>query len=94
MQNTAYKFAPLSSGEKRVDLAIKDGEAIIQLSTWEDGLGWCTQKTMRFDAEMLDELHRMVAAARIRLREDDDDALLPATVLEFPSVRGSLHNRN
>lgn len=85
--NAAVKFAPVFSDEKRVDLLIDNGEARLQLSTWTEGLGWCTQKTMQLDAELLDEVHRVISAARLKIKRDrvdrDSDAL-PSKVLEFP----------
>ncbi len=85
--NTALKFAPVFSDEKRVDLSIENGEARLQLSTWTEGLGWCTQKSMQLDAEMLDEVHRVISAARLKIKRDTADAAsgnLSANVLEFP----------
>ncbi len=85
--NTALKFAPVFSDEKRVDLSIENGEACLQLSTWTDGLGWCTQKTMQLDAELLDEVHRVIAAARLKIKRgkvDHESPALPSKVLEFP----------
>jgi hypothetical protein len=85
--NTAVKFAPVFSDEKRVDLAIEAGEAVLQLSTWTEGLGWCTQKTMRLDAELLDEVHRVITAVRLKMKRTSADSGVEhesARVLEFP----------
>ena len=85
--NTAIKFAPVFSDEKRVDLSIESGEARLQLSTWTEGLGWCTQKTMQLDAELLDEVHRVITAARLKIRRDTSIPGVQnssANVLEFP----------
>lgn len=88
MQNsTAFKFAPVFSEEKRIDLSLQGSEATVQLSTWTEGLGWCAQKTMSLDAEMLDELHRVITAAKLKFRRDAIDGgedILPAKILEFP----------
>ncbi|MGQ0542872.1 MAG: hypothetical protein ACT4O9_13620 [Blastocatellia bacterium] len=88
MQNsTAFKFAPVYSDEKRVDLSLRNAEAILQLSTWTDDLGWCPQKTISLDTEMLDELHRVITAAKLKLRRDaidDGEGIIPAKILEFP----------
>lgn len=90
MQNsTALKFLPVFSDEKRVEVSIVDGQTVIKLSTWEEGLGWCGQKTMTLDAAMLDELHRVIAAARIRLhsaKADGDENRMPSKVLDFPNI--------
>ena len=85
--NTAVKFAPVFSDVKRVDLAIENGEAVLQLSTWTTGLGWCAQKTMQLDAELLDEVHRVITAARMKLKRTSADSGVEhrsAKVLEFP----------
>jgi hypothetical protein len=90
MQNsTALKFLPVFSDEKRVEVNIVDGQTVIKLSTWEEGLGWCGQKTMSLDAEMLDELHRVIAAARVRLHNanaEDEGQRVPSKVLDFPHI--------
>ena len=86
--STAYKFAPIVTDEKKIDVSLRGGEAEVRLSTWVEDLGWCGQKTMAFDAAMLDELHRVIAAARVRLKElDAEYATVPASgkVLAFPS---------
>ena len=85
--STAVKFAPVFSDEKRVDLAIDNGTAFLQLSTWAEGLGWCTQKTMQLDADLLDEVHRVITAARLKMKRTTADSGVehePARVLEFP----------
>jgi hypothetical protein len=88
--NAALKFAPVFSDNKRIDLAIESDETVIQLSIWTEGLGWCTQKTMRLDAGLLDELHRVVTAARIRNKSITTDENVSADtagkVLSFPAM--------
>ena len=65
--NAAQKFAPIVGDDKRIDLQIDGDSAVISLSLWTDGLGWCAQKTMTLDADLLDDLHRVIAAARVRI---------------------------
>ncbi len=90
MNNTALKFAPVFSDNKRVDLSLDGGEATLKLSTYTEGLGWCTQKTMQLGPELLDEVHRVITAARLKIRRDnaaaDQDAGDPgdAKILQFP----------
>ncbi len=87
--NAALKFAPVFSDDKKIDMSIDNGETKIILSTWTDGLGWCTQKTMALDAGLLIELHRLVSAAKVRVAmesassdaEDNEDT---AKILQFP----------
>jgi hypothetical protein len=85
--NLAVNFLPIFSDEKKVEVSLLDDQAVIKLSTWTDDLGWCGQKTMSLDAEMLDELHRVISAARIRLnrqKSENADEFEPARVLKFP----------
>jgi hypothetical protein len=90
----AVNFLPIFSDEKKVEVSLQDDQAVIKLSTWADDLGWCGQKTMSLDAAMLEELHRVIAAARIRLSRqkiDNQEAEVETTsanakVLEFPRV--------
>ncbi len=85
--NAAFKFAPVFSEEKRVDLSIDGEETVIKLSIWTDDLGWCAQKTLSLDAALLDEMHRVITAARLKLKSraaDDGEEIVPAKVLEFP----------
>ncbi len=84
--NAALKFAPVFSEDKKIDMSVEDGETKISLSTWTEGLGWCTQKTMSLDAELLGELHRLVSAARVRIGHDvaGDENDGSARILQFP----------
>ena len=87
--NAAVKFLPIVSDEKMVDVRLEEGQAVITLSTWTEGLGWCGQKTMSLDTEMLDELHRVISAARIkakRLNAESEEQDASAKVLQFPGI--------
>ncbi len=81
--NAAYKFAPLVSDDRKIDVSMSGGDTEIKLSGWVEGLGWCTQKTLKIEPEMLDELHRVIAAARIRLRSEQIEEA--GNVLRFPN---------
>ena len=85
--NTAIKFLPIFSDEKKVEVSLQDDQAVIRLSTWTEDLGWCGQKTLSLDAEMLDDLHRVITAARLKLnrqRAESPDEASNSTVLQFP----------
>ena len=83
--NTATKFLPIVSDEKKLEVSLVENQAIIRLSTWTEDLGWCCQKTLSLDAEMLDDLHRVIASARYKLKgQKADDVTKTANVLEFP----------
>ncbi|CAN5571676.1 hypothetical protein BH18ACI3_BH18ACI3_07260 [soil metagenome] len=89
-KNTAFKFAPVFSEERKVDVSLREDQAVIRLSTWEGDLGWCGQKTITLDVDMLDELHRVIAAARLKLKRDmieNDKESAETKVLQFPSFR-------
>jgi predicted DCC family thiol-disulfide oxidoreductase YuxK len=86
--NTAVKFLPIYTDEKKVEVSLEQDQAVIKLSTWVEDLGWCAQKTMSLDAEMLDDLHRVIASARYRLNKktvEEAENQNTAKVLAFPS---------
>lgn len=87
-QSAAVKFLPIFSDEKKVEVTLEGDQAVIKLSTWTDNIGWCGQKTLSLDAEMLDDLHRVISAARIKLnRQKPESSNEPADatkILQFP----------
>lgn len=89
--NAAVKFAPVVSDEKKVEVSLQGDQAVIRLSTWTEDLGWLAQKTMSLDAEMLDDLHRVITAARVRLgsrkTENQTEIATPSKVLQFPTIK-------
>jgi hypothetical protein len=61
----------------------------IKYLTWTEGLGWCCQKTIRVEAEQLDELHRAVTVARHRVNRRRAEIGLPAQtaqVIRLPTL--------
>ncbi len=87
-QNIAAKFPPIVSDEKKIEVSLTDDQAIIKLSTWTEDVGWFCQKTLSIDVEMLDDLHRVIAAARYRTNKQEVQTTLPiasSKVLKFPS---------
>lgn len=85
--NLAIQFLPIFSDEKKVEVSLHEDQAVIKLSTWTEGLGWCGQKTLSLDTEMLDELHRVISAARIKLhrqKAEDQEEIGKTKVLQFP----------
>lgn len=71
--NTAVKFTPIFSDEKKVEVSLHNDQAVIKLSTWTEDLGWCGQKTLSLDAAMLDDLHNVITAARIKLNRQKNE---------------------
>lgn len=86
--NTAAKLLPVVTDEKKIDVSVENGEAVLKLSTWTESLGWTCQKTMRLEAEMLDDLHRAISAARYRLNSQKAESgeTIKNNVLEFPVI--------
>ncbi|HMQ05084.1 MAG TPA: hypothetical protein PKD26_14285 [Pyrinomonadaceae bacterium] len=82
-------LVPICHGDRRVDLRITSDEAVIRMSRWVDGLGWCGEKTMHMDEALLEDLQKLIAAARIRLRENRNRneklSEPPARILGFPA---------
>jgi hypothetical protein len=89
--NTATKFLPIVCDDKKVDVTLSDDQAVIRLSTWTEDLGWCGQKTISLDVDMLDDLHRVITAARLKLNrqkaETGGEESTGSSILQFPSVR-------
>lgn len=86
--NTAVKFLPIFSDEKKVEVSLQEDQAVIKLSTWSEDLGWLGQKTMSLDEAMLDDLHRVITAARLKLNKqkaEDQTEVSSAKVLQFPN---------
>lgn len=78
---------------KRIEVAIEqNGETdcvTLRHSTWTDGLGWCSQKTIRLDADQLDELHRALTVARHRLnqqRTETGQFTEQAQIIQLPTL--------
>lgn len=86
--NSAKQFLPSISNDKKIEVSLENDEAVLKLSTWTEDLGWCCQKTMRLEAEMLDDLHRAITAARYRINQQkvDKSEFSVAKILEFPAV--------
>lgn len=81
--------------DRKIEVAIescKDAEqpqVVLRYSTWTDGLGWCSQKTIRLEAEELDELQRSLTVARHRVnrsRAEKGETREPARVIHLPSL--------
>ena len=86
--NLATKFSPIVSDEKKIEVSLTDDQAVIKLSTWTEDLGSCGQKTLTIDAEMLDDLHRVIASARYKVnnkKSASEETYQTKNVLEFPN---------
>jgi hypothetical protein len=84
---------PSAREDRKIEVVLeqRDGEDVVALrhSVWTEGLGWCAQKTIRLDAEQLDELHRAVTVARHRVnrrRGEAGQAVGTAQVIRLPTL--------
>ncbi|MCU1289122.1 MAG: hypothetical protein JWN60_1351 [Acidobacteria bacterium] len=89
--NSAVVFSPILTDEKKVEVSLRDDQAVIKLSTWTEDLGWCAQKTLSLDSAMLEELQKVISAARIKLQKqaneqltEDTEKTASAKILQFP----------
>ncbi|HJR05889.1 MAG TPA: hypothetical protein VJ842_01230 [Pyrinomonadaceae bacterium] len=89
----AAHILPSDREDRQVEVLIENQEGrdsvALRLSTWTEGLGWCTQKTIRLDAEQLDDLHHAISVARHRLnrqRAEDGQFRPSAQVIQLPTV--------
>jgi len=89
--NGAQQFLPAASSEKMVEVSLDGDQAVIRLSTWTDGLGWSSQKTISLDENLLDEMSRLLMAARARLKAErasqEQTNAAETKVLKFPSLK-------
>lgn len=86
--NTATKLLPIISDDTKVEVSLEDENAVIKLSTWVEDLGWCGQKTLKIEADMLDDLHRAIASARYKVnkqRVTNGEESTSSRVIEFPN---------
>lgn len=86
----AVHVLPSSREDQQVEIILEDGAGVIlRQSTWTEGLGWCTQKTIRLDGEQLDDLHHAISVARQRLnrqRAANGQYQAPAQVIQLPTI--------
>lgn len=89
--NSSVKFSPIVADDKKIEVFVEDDQAVLKLSTWTEDLGWCGQKTLSFDAEMLGDLQNAISAAWVKLKKNIPEATSKETtdakstnVLIFP----------
>lgn len=92
-QSATVQILPSPGDDERVEVLIEQHEGIDRIvmrqSTWTEGLGWCSQKTMRLDGEQLDDLHRALTVARHRLnrrRAETGQMREAAQVIQLPTL--------
>lgn len=90
--NSKFNFLAIENEHQKIDVQL-DGtnQVTLRLSTWIDDLGWCSQKTLSFDGEMLDSLHHVLAAARLKIKRSQaenasEEKTQAAKVIVFPQA--------
>lgn len=76
--NRAARVYESASDNQKIEVAIERqngaGQVTLRHLTWTDGLGWCNQKTIRLQADQLDDLRRALTVARHRINQQQADA--------------------
>jgi hypothetical protein len=72
-------------------LDTENGEGVVTLkySTWTDGIGWCCQKTIQLESNLLDDLHHALTIARMKINREKINAGIefePAKVIQLSCV--------
>ena len=93
MQSVEVQNLQSPCEDRRIEVSIESGndgeQVVLRYSTWTDGLGWCSQKTIRLDGENLDDLHRALTVARHRLnrrRAETGQPTETAKVIQLPTI--------
>lgn len=91
--NAAIQILPSLNPDQRVEVLFEqhDGAERVALrySTWTEGLGWCSQKTIRLDGDQLDDLQHALTVARHRVnrkRAEAGEIVEPAKVIQLPRL--------
>lgn len=94
LSNTAAEYVlPTAREDQQLEVIIEQQSGVervaIRYSTWTEGLGWCSQKTIRIDGDQLDDLHRALTVARHRIKQrhaDEEQFQEPSRVIQFPTL--------
>ena len=93
-QSATVQILQSTGADRRVEVCLEPHEGaeqrvVLRYSTWTEGLGWCSQKTIRLDSEQLDDLHRALTVARHRInhtRAERGEQAKPAQVIYLPTL--------
>src|SRR3982751_2278906 len=79
--------------DERIEVVLEDRAGVERIvlshSTWTEGLGWCSQKTIRLNGDQLDDLHRALTVARHRLNRHRAEAgrfKEAARIIQLPTL--------
>lgn len=85
--NTEKKINEGLAKSQRVEVDIESDRAVIRLLSFVDGLGWCSQKTIRLDLEQLNDLDNQIKDAKSVLKRNKQSVLeIGKNVIAFPAV--------
>ena len=86
--NLKFKSLPIENDNQKIEVQLNEENQItLQLSTWTEGLGWCQQKTMSFDSDILDDLQRALIVARNKINrcpEESGGEVRSAKIIRLP----------
>ena len=86
--NLKFKSLPIENDNQKIEVQLDtENQVTLKLSTWTDGLGWCPQKTMSFDADVLNDLQRALIVARNKInreRVESGEVFQPAKIIKLP----------
>lgn len=92
-QSAAVQILQSPRDDERVEVYLEQHEGaervMLRCSTWTEGLGWCSQKTICLDSEQLDDLHRALTVARHRInlqRAERGQVIESAQVIQLPTL--------
>jgi hypothetical protein len=73
--NLKFKSLPIENDNQKIEVHLdSENQVTLKLSTWTEGLGWCPQKTMSFDADVLNDLQRALIVARNKINRERDES--------------------
>jgi hypothetical protein len=86
--NPIFKSLPIESDNQKIEVQLdSENQISLRLSTWTEGLGWCQQKTMSFNADVLDDLQRALIVARNKInrqRAETSEETQSAKIIRLP----------
>lgn len=86
--NLKFKSLPIETDNQKIEVLLDaENQVSLKLSTWTEGLGWCAQKTMSFDADVLDDLQRALIVARNKIARERGEAgeeVKSAKIIKLP----------
>lgn len=86
--NLKFKSLPIENDNQKIEVLLdSENQVTLKLSTWTEGLGWCAQKTLSFDSDVLDDLQRALLVARNKInreRVESGEVFQPAKIIKLP----------